>query len=173
MLHQSLQSIGKVIHQPILSVSMCLTHIHTRFLRVDKRRFWVECIWPSVGNAFNSKCMKNVHLSHHVIWWRFLLCALFLSICVDGVVKAHDVFSPSPWTDYSITFRINYPPLPKSLSLPLQVQGLWSGSIRPVQNGQFTDLLHQLTHSEVENKIQHVRIQKQIVTLCINKSVFI
>lgn len=115
--------------------------------------------------------MKNVCLSHHMIWWLLLLCALFLSICVDGVVKAHDAFSPSHWTGYSITFRINYPPLPTSLSLPLQVQGLWSGSIRPVQAGQFTDWLHQLTHSEVERKIQHVRIQQQILTLCINKSI--
>lgn len=92
-----------------------------------------------------------------------------MSVCVDGVVKAHDAFSPSHWTGCSITFRIDYPPPHRSL--PPQVKGLWSGSIRPVQKGPFADWLYQLTHSEVEKKKKKFQIQQQILNwLCINKS---
>lgn len=61
-----------------------------------------------------------------------------MSFCVDGVVKAHDAFSPSHWTNYSITFRIDYSPTAGSRVIRFSK----ASSERAVQR----------THSEVENK---------------------
>lgn len=141
------------------SFSLSHTNSHTQaFLRKTRRRFW--------GGVYLTYCRKCVY---SVLKKRpqLLLCALAMSVCVDGVVKKKK--RRMMRSGYSITFRIGYPthPIPSThkphSSLPQQVirVSLWSNKASSEK------MLYQLTHPKKKQKSQ---IEQIFHSLCINRS---
>lgn len=146
-----------MVEQNIIShLVFFLTRTHSRAHRFfsGKGEEGLDCVRLSVGNIFQTKhvlknCLRNLSESRR----RADDCSFVrsvMSFCVDGVVKAHDAFSPSHWTDYSITFRIDYSPTAGSRVIRFSK----ASSERAIQR----------THSEVENKKlpKTFQIQQQI-----------